>query len=91
MASTIAYSHVVDAALILAPPDGEDKSFTGTGVDPTWHVATLFEVWVLASDLRMDGVPMRRRQPARPFHGVRHLRAEGDVDRLIAGRSAGSS
>jgi hypothetical protein len=26
MASTIAYSYVVDAALILAPPDGEDKT-----------------------------------------------------------------
>jgi len=54
MASTIAYSHVVDAALILAPPYGEDKSFR----DGRGDVATLFEVWVLASDLRMDGVPM---------------------------------
>jgi hypothetical protein len=79
MASTIAYSHVVDAALILARPYGEDKSFTGTGVDPTWHVATLFEVCVLPSDMRIDGVPMSWRQPARP-PGSASARADISLD-----------
>jgi hypothetical protein len=35
-------------------------------LETTWHVARLFEDWVLASDLRMDGVLMSWRQPARP-------------------------
>jgi len=47
-------------------------------VETTWHVATLFEVWVLASDLRMDGVPMSWRQPARP-PGSASARADTDL------------
>jgi hypothetical protein len=44
--------------LSSSPRRMEKTSRSGTGVEPTCHVARLFEVWVQASDLGMDGVRM---------------------------------
>jgi ketosteroid isomerase-like protein len=52
----------------------EKTSRSGTCVDPTWHVATLFEVSVLASDLRMES-PVR----AGDLKGVLSAHAEDIV------------
>jgi hypothetical protein len=60
---------------------------SGKEVETTWHVATPFEeVWILASDLRMDGVPTSWRQPARsPWSAS--ARADTDLDKTDNGRT----